>query len=338
MPDCWLCSNLFITTTLVAQKRNNTNNNVVDSGNVIQKLTIDKDSNSTISITNQKNVSLKTVDHMYLNGSDDMGTGYQLLSLDNNSPMSFTVTYDNLSKITYNDRKITKIVYDVTEYPRTDANSLAGDFEVTKDFYYGFQYYWASKANIKARFYYADGSLVDFSDGNAYLSVNSLNNYTNWLQLYSIEGVRVNSGGKALALRGSSVTVHNGNYLYADKANSFTTDGHYAATRDEDWNRGFTNNPYATTDSNIPEGWDLQDSSYRYYGSGLIKLSGTELNIDVIASDNGIPTRVPGYSGNISWRSGMWYNTSTIIPVTPTTQIDYHYNVSLANRLNSLIT
>ena len=275
---------------------------------------------------------------MYLNGSDDMGTGYQLQSLDNNSPMSFTVTYDNLSKITYNDRKITKVVYDVTEYPRTDANSLAGDFEVTKDFYYGFSYYWASKVNIKARFYYADGSLVDFSDGNAYLSVNSLNNYTNWLQQYAIESVRVNSGGEALALRGSSVTVHNGNYLYADKANSFTKDGHYAATRDESWNRDFTNNPYATIDSNIPEGWDLQDSSYRYYGAGLIKLTGNKLDIDVIASDSGIPTSAPGYNGNITWRSGMWYNTSTIIPVTPTTQINYHYNVSLANRLNSLIT
>ena len=245
---------------------------------------------------------------------------------------TFTVTYNNLSKITYNDRKITKIVYEVTLTPN---NNQSYNFMVLNDFAYGLALN-NDVANLKMRMYYDNGELVDFSDGNAYLSVNSLNNYTNNLKEYSIETTRVNSGGKALALRGSSVTVHNGNYLYADKANSFTTDGHYAATRDEDWNRGFTNNPYATTDSNIPEGWDLQDSSYRYYGSGLIKLSGTELNIDVIASDNGIPTRVPGYSGNISWRSGMWYNTSTIIPVTPTTQIDYHYNVVLLIALHQL--
>ncbi|AJT50554.1 hypothetical protein LBLM1_05575 [Limosilactobacillus mucosae LM1] len=254
-----------------------------------------------------------------LNGADHMGDGYRIDSIDRTKPATFTVTYSNLSKITYNGRKITKVTYDVTLTPHSDSDE-GYDFGVLNDFAYGL-YLNRDIANLKMKMYYDNGELVDFSAGNAYLSVNSLNNYTNNLKAYSIETVRVNSGGQALALRGSSVTVHNGNTLYSDKANTWTTDGHYAATDDSANKESFELNPNSVTDSNIPKGWDTTDSASRYYGAGLVKLTGTVLDFDLYADNTGIPD-------GTWWRNGLWYNTSTIIPVTPTTEIHYHYNVA----------
>lgn len=253
------------------------------------------------------------------NGADHMGDGYEVKPVDTTKPATFTVTYNNLSKITYNGRKITKVTYDVTLTPNSDS-SEDYNFMFLNDFAYGLALN-RDVVNLKMKMYYDNGELVDFSSGNAYLSVNSLNNYTNNLKEYSIETVRVNSGGQALALRGSSVTIHNGNTLYSDKANSFTTDGHYAATNDSANNEPFELNPNSVTDSNIPKGWDTTGSASRYYGAGLIKLTGTVLDFDLYAANTGIPE-------GTYWRNGLWYNTSTIIPVTPTTEIHYHYNVS----------
>lgn len=286
---------------------------------MIQKLVIDHDSGSTATATNLVNATISEMKDVMFNGADNMGDGYEVKPIDTTKPATFTVTYDNLSKITYNGRKITKVTYDVTLTPNSDS-SEDYNFMFLNDFAYGLALN-RDVVNLKMKMYYDNGELVDFSAGNAYLSVNSLNNYTNNLKAYSIETVRVNSGGQALALRGSSVTVHNGNTLYSDKANSFTTDGHYAATNDSANNDPFELNPNSVTDSNIPEGWDTTGSASRYYGAGLIKLTGTVLDFDLYAANTGIPD-------GTWWRNGLWYNTSTIIPVTPTTEIHYHYNVS----------
>lgn len=300
-----------------AQKQNNAQNaNVIDSSSVIQKLSIDHDSGSTVSVTNVVNGTVSDMKDVMFNGADHMGDGYRIDSVDDTKPATFTVTYNNLSKITYNDRKITKIVYEVTLTPN---NNQSYNFMVLNDFAYGLALN-NDVANLKMRMYYDNGELVDFSDGNAYLSVNSLNNYTNNLKEYSIETTRVNSGGKALALRGSSVTVHDGTTLYSDKANTYTTDGHYAATSDTANTESFELNPNSVTDTNIPVGWDTTNSPYRYYGAGLVKLTGSVLDIDIYAANTGIPA-------GTFWRNGLWYNTSTIIPVTPTTSVSYHYNV-----------
>ena len=303
-----------------AQKQNNSaNGQVVDSSTVIQKLVVDHDSGSTVSVINVVNGTVSELKDAMLNGADHMGDGYRIDSIDRTKPATFTVTYSNLSKITYNGRKITKVTYDVTLTPHYDGDG-GYNFGVLNDFAYGL-YLNRDIANLKMKMYYDDGELVDFSAGNAYLSVNSLNNYTNNLKEYSIETVRVNSGGQALALRGSSVTVHNGNTLYSDKANTWTTDGHYAATDDSANKESFELNPNSVTDNNIPEGWDTTNSTNRYYGAGLVKLTGTVLDFDLYAANTGIPE-------GTYWRNGLWYNTSTIIPVTPTTEIHYHYNVS----------
>ena len=306
-----------INKAIAAQKQNNAQNaNVIDSSSVIQKLSIDHDSGSTVSVTNVVNGTVSDMKDVMFNGADHMGDGYRIDSVDDTKPATFMVTYNNLSKITYNDRKITKIVYEVTLTPN---NNQSYNFMVLNDFAYGLALN-NDVANLKMRMYYDNGELVDFSDGNAYLSVNSLNNYTNNLKEYSIETTRVNSGGKALALRGSSVTVHDGTMLYSDKANTYTTDGHYAATSDTANKESFELNPNSVTDTNIPVGWDTTNSPYRYYGAGLVKLTGSVLDIDIYAANTGIPA-------GTAWRNGLWYNTSTIIPVTPTTSVDYHYNV-----------
>ena len=307
-----------INKAIAAQKQNNAQNaNVIDSSSVIQKLSIDHDSGSTVSVTNVVNGTVSDMKDVMFNGADHMGDGYRIDSVDDTKPATFTVTYNNLSKITYNDRKITKIVYEVTLTPN---NNQSYNFMVLNDFAYGLALN-NDVANLKLKMYYDNGEQVDFSDGNAYLSVNSLNNYTNNLKEYSIETTRVNSGGKALALRGSSVTVHDGTTLYSDKANTYTTDGHYAATSDTANKESFELNPNSVTDTNIPVGWDTTNSPYRYYGAGLVKLTGSVLDIDIYAANTGIPA-------GTAWRNGLWYNTSTIIPVTPTTSVSYHYNVA----------
>lgn len=306
-----------------AQKQNNSaNGQVVDSSTVIQKLVIDHDSGSTATATNLVNATISEMKDVMFNGADNMGDGYEVKPIDTTKPATFTVTYNNLSKITYNGRKITKVTYDVTLTPNSDS-SEDYNFMFLNDFAYGLALN-RDVVNLKMKMYYDNGELVDFSAGNAYLSVNSLNNYTNDLKAYSIETVRVNSGGQALALRGSSVTVHNGNTLYSDKANTWTTDGHYAATDDSANKESFELNPNSVTDSNIPKGWDTTDSASRYYGAGLVKLTGTVLDFDLYAANTGIPE-------GTYWRNGLWYNTSTIIPVTPTTEIHYHYNVLKVN-------
>lgn len=65
---------------------------------MIQKLSIDHDSGSTVSVTNVVNGTVSDMKDVMFNGADHMGNGYRIDSVDDTKPATFTVTYNNLQR------------------------------------------------------------------------------------------------------------------------------------------------------------------------------------------------------------------------------------------------
>lgn len=275
--------------------------------------------------------------------SHDTRIGDGIYLIFNNGYSSFDVTYTNLTNTSYNNRPITKLTYHVTVSPNVttkagnvysnkdaakgDSGSDVFSMLFSRDPTRGFDL-WGVKANITATYYYSDGTPVNFESNTAFLSVGSLNNYTNVLKGldgnphgYSIEATAVNFGGRAVGLAGSSVTAHGGTILYSDLPNSevksklpsyilpnpsgYDYDGHYGD-------------------------WDRNGSGLQYVGAGLIELTGSSVNFTAETLDTGIPS-------NANYRNWMWWNATSVIPKTPGFQetpptpkyssINYHYDV-----------
>ena len=293
------------------KKLNQAGKNVVDSRSVIQKLTIESDPNSKVSISNVKGpVSFGFQENQKLNGKEDAGPGYALGSSENKkgSQASFDATWTNLNKISYQGRKITKIVmhFAITQYEVKDLRYVL----ISQNFYNGFVLGDYS-ANVTMSMYYDNGEKVNFEDGTAYLAFASLNTYKDKAR-WGHENIQVVSGGKALALYGSSVSLHNGNTLYSDKANSNDATGKDRAVLGN-WDYHSWDlypNEAELTNSNIPDNWDTYDSPYRYYGAGLVALIGNEFKFNVsVKYDDMLPESKP-------WL-GQWANMGTVIPETP---------------------
>lgn len=261
-----------------------------------------------------------TRQNLVFNGVDDFGPGFDLWIPNDEraNPISFTVTWTNLSGAAYQGKPITKIV------SHFSIENIKGIdwiyFQATDNPYYGFTF--SGKLTRTTSFFYANGANVNFAPGTAYLAVASLNNYTNNLKDYSIESDTVLAGGTAKSLYKSSVAAH-GNSLYSDLANSSDNEGHYLATgsREVSDSDKWELNPAAHTDNNIIFDWDKMDSPNRYYGAGLIELNGDSLKDLIWAKNDGIPQ-------GAKHRGYMWYNQSTVIPPSPSTTVNYHYNVA----------
>lgn len=151
-------------------------------------------------------------------------------------------------------------------------------------------------------FYDSEGNKINLENGTAYLAVTSLNHHPQGL----IETATGGPGTTAFALAGSSVTLHNGNSLYADHNNA---DLAYGGTWDPAAHGG--------------QNWDNK-GAYEYYGSGLLSLSGSEFTVSFSTqSTNGNSVvQTPG--------QGPWFTFTTLIPETPTpklktTEVHYHY-------------
>ena len=310
---------------------------VVSSSQVVQQLTIQSEPQAKLEILNQKNISeISRQENQTFNRTEEMGLGFRVESDTND--LSFTAVYSNLKNSTYHGKKIGKIaadVYVVNNNPKFNKTV----FDINHDPSYGF-YVHNSTVSVNYRFYYEDGTQVNFDKGTAYLAVASLNNYNNWRASFGVETVEVVSGGQAIGLYESSVTVH-GNKLYSDKANSFDANGHSLAVLE--WGNlssdDVVSNAKEITDTNIPDDWDTKNSSNRYYGAGLIALDGKELSIKMYVQNDLAPanlSRSNEYTG--SW-NGMWYNMGTIIPETPgipnKPTVSYNYSTVAANRLIS---
>lgn len=151
-----------------------------------------------------------------------------------------------------------------------------------------------------------------------------MNNYQNGQDHY--EYAKIISGGKALGLAGSSVSVHNGNVLYSTYPNTareseYGADSHY------------NTNPQHSPNFDKYYGWDTGwVNSKAFYGSGLVSLEGSKYTFEVgvdgekYFTNNELRNNLPA--------NHLWYNMATVIPKTdiqkPKLTVKYkHTNVAL---------
>ncbi|AIR11788.1 GbpC/Spa domain-containing protein [Ligilactobacillus salivarius] len=308
----------------------NNNSSVVSSNEIIQNLTLANEWDAKVSYQvtgnniKQSSQILKTGDTTYGHGIDILqGKQITVTNFISDTPQTFkvTATFTGLKNSSYQGRKITKLVEIYTITPNTSArgNSLGIYSDPTN----GFEEV-NSKVNISYEFYYEDGTPVNFEKGTAYLALGSLNNYQNGQDHY--EYAKVISGGKALGLAGSSVSVHNGNTLYSTYPNTareseYGADSHY------------NTNPQHSPDFDKYYGWDTGwVNSKAFYGSGLVSLEGSKYTFEVgvdgekyFATDE-LRNNLPA--------NHLWYNMATVIPKTdiqkPKLTVHYHHtNVEL---------
>ena len=291
------------------QKLSQAGKNVVDSRSVIQSLVIESDTNANLILENvQGSNSYYKDGNQKLNGKEDFGPGYTVWYTSNKN-VSFNAIWTNLNKISYRGRKITKLAmhFNAATY---DSN---GDHYIliSQNPYNGFMLQGFYLNELTMNMYYDNGEKVNFENGTAYLAVASLNAYKDKVR-WGQETTRVISGGKALGLYGSSVSYHDGNSLYSDKANSNDATGKDRAVLGN-WDYSPSDvypNEAELTNANIPDNWDSFTSPDRYYGAGLIALNGDTLKLNIFVNHDGMP------SDSHPW-NGQWFNVGTVIPETP---------------------
>lgn len=308
------------------QKLNQAGKNVVDSRSVIQSLVIESDTNAKLVLENVQGSNNYYKDgNQKLNGKEDFGPGYAVWYASNKN-VSFDAIWTNLNKISYKGRKITKLAM----HFNADTYDSNGDHYIliSQNPYNGFMLQGFYLNELTMNMYYDNGEKVTFEDGTAYLAVASLNTYKDRVR-WGQETTRVISGGKALGLYGSSVSYHNGNSLYSNKANSNDATGKDRAVLGN-WDYSPSDvypNETELTNANIPDNWDSSTSPDRYYGAGLIALSGDTLKLNIFVNHDGMP------SDSHPW-NGQWFNVGTVIPETPDInrpqppQISYHLDSS----------
>lgn len=309
------------------QKLNQAGKNVVDSRSVIQSLVIESDTNAKLVLGNVQGSNNYYKDgNQKLNGKEDFGPGYTVWYTSNKN-VSFDAIWTNLNKISYKGRKITKLAM----HFNADTYDSNGDHYIliSQNPYNGFMLQGFYLNELTMNMYYDNGEKVTFEDGTAYLAVASLNTYKDRVR-WGQETTRVISGGKALGLYGSSVSYHNGNSLYSNKANSNDATGKDRAVLGN-WDYSPSDvypNETELTNANIPDNWDSSTSPDRYYGAGLIALSGDTLKLNIFVNHDGMP------SDSHPW-NGQWFNVGTVIPETPDINkpeltLHYHHtNVAL---------
>lgn len=175
----------------------------------------------------------------------------------------------------------------------------------------GFWYMYSTGVTVTDQYFDENGNPVNLGD-DAWLAVTSLNNSghndakTEISSNTHIEKATPISGGTAYGLLGSSIT-NNGGSLYSVQNNS---DG---------------------TGLNDGKNWDQANNTNRYYGTGLIKLNGSQNTIRFSTENSDSPTIHPAYR--------VWATTTTIVPETPgpkykgpkppqlkTSNVHYHYD------------
>ena len=162
------------------------------------------------------------------------------------------------------------------------------------------------------KFFDDQGNQINFTNNTAYLAITSLNHHAN----NAIETVTSGNNVTPYALYGSSVSLHNGNQLYATLCND-NGDGSNGS-----WDYAGHNN----------KSWD-EKGPYEYFGTGLLSLSGSNSNFTFSVQNPDI--LITDISG-----SGPWFTFTTVIPQTPAPQLQhaethYHYNTTnvYANRI-----
>ena len=235
-------------------------------------------------------------------------------------------TYSNLQSAFYNGQNVSKIV--VTESNLQPHGQWVSNVTAESNFANGMSFQGGS-VDVKYQFYDKDGNLIKFSsDAPAYLTITSINDWWNQDtkehpnlsdETYGpcsgdathVEYAKaLGSNEKAVALKGSTVTVHDGTTLYSDGTNG----------------------------SDLPDGtfWDSNDNPLQLYGSGLIETDdGDSINVQFGCMNNAVANTTS---------QGMWWMPQTLVPgvepakpVKPDLSkytIHYHYDKNAAQKEN----
>lgn len=174
------------------------------------------------------------------------------------------VTCSNINA-TYGGKKINKIVATYSDLkpgdgltnPDTFDNSKGNPFlRIYSDPTDGFWYNNSDGVTVTYQYYDENGNLINLNDNDAYMTVGSLNNSNGTATAKEhLEKATLDSDGKAIALKDSSVSAHD-KTLYSDKNN----------------------------DNNQKE-WDVTGSDKAYYGSGVFALNGNSVKM-TFSTDN----------------------------------------------------
>ncbi|MGO5438494.1 SspB-related isopeptide-forming adhesin [Ligilactobacillus salivarius] len=252
------------------------------------------------------------------------------------------VTYTNLNRSSYRGKKISKIIATFSNVIQDNLSPYKISFAIYSNPYYGFWYWQSSEITVNYKFYDENNHLISFDNtDNSWITIGSLNSGKGRYEL-----TKLNSSGKTYGFKDSSVTVHNGNTLYSDKANDS------GSKIGDSWQTTYS----ADVTSNYPWGtndWDkgLADP-HAYYGAGVFKVNGSNLNITygtkrAVFVNPGtwatISTTIPKGSGpeapvihyhhtNVALEkptpTEVTYHYDTIMPATIPggTPVSYHYN------------
>ena len=222
------------------------------------------------------------------------------------------VTYTNLSRSSYRGKKISKIIATFSNVTQENLSPYGISFAIYSNPYYGFWYWQSSKVTVNYKFYDENNHLISFDNtDDSWVTIGSLNSGKG-----RYESVKLNSSGRVYGFKDSSVTIHNGNTLYSDKANDI------GSRIGDNWQTTYSSD----VTSNYPWGtnsWDKGlDDPHAYYGAGIFKVNGNGLNVTY------------GTKRAVFVNPGTWATISTTIPksssgIIPPTVHYHHTNVAL---------
>ena len=180
------------------------------------------------------------------------------------------VTWDNLKNSSYRGNRISKMTAVFSDFMRDNGNKENQNamLRINKNPYKGMSYFYSSSITVEYTLYDEKGNIINLpDDASSWITIGSLN-AGNARQ----EGASLLSAGKVYGFKDSSVTVHDGNTLYSDKANNFHT------IIGSDWK-----DPTIIDQSQYPWGtddWDTGlDNDHAYYGAGVFNIKGGKFKI-----------------------------------------------------------
>lgn len=297
------------------------NANGVSSSEIMQELTLGREPDAVISSPGKTPYTVGGSRNHDLGIDSKTGVG---LTSDG------TVTYTNLHNSYYYDQNgnklgISKIVAHFSNFeanPHGDASDM--NVQIYSDPTDGFWYHNINAVTVEYQYYDQNGKLISFSPNTAFLAAGSLNSNIKMIQNGRREGVEV-LNGQAIALLGSAI-AKSGDYLYA-------------SPNYDDLDERTVHDDGSTTLNGM--NWD-NTGKYKYFGSGLIGLSGNSAKIKFVTYRQG------------NNNEGTWATVSTVIPTTPgpnytgpkhptaptreTSTISYHYNKLNVNSIPDKFT
>ena len=242
------------------------------------------------------------------------------------------VTYTNLSNSSYAGQKIAKIVETFSDMTNINNNNAGAKLYCSQNPISGYTYNLCSGVSVELKFYNENDQLIQ-SKSPAYLTVASLNNYS----VTAPAGVTTQSNriekckainGKAIPIPESSIQVHDGNILYADKDNTLPALSGVDDNNDPQKIAETKAVAYKIWGKEIVDkynNWDNPVDPRRIFGAGLIQYNGNSIKWRSYMDDD------TAQSNN----KGAWFYFNTTVPQTsfdaegpqkPELTIHYHDN------------